>query len=61
MRHCPQNINIPQELKKVVAKYERIPPKLSIFMYDIGFLVIHDWMMCKIPDFIMGRKRKGKN
>lgn len=58
MRHCPQNINIPQELKKVVKKYERIPPSLSIWMYDVAYLVIHDWMMCKIPDFILGRDRK---
>lgn len=57
MKHCPQNINIPQELKKVVSKYEKIPPSLSIRLYEIGFLVIHDWMMCKIPDFIFGRKK----
>lgn len=61
MRHCPQNINIPQELRRVVAKYERIPPQFSIFMYNMGFLIIHDWMMCKIPDFIKGRNRKGKH
>lgn len=60
MSHCPQGINIPAQLKRVSSKYEKIPPSITIFLYQIAFLIIHDWIMCKIPDFIFRRKKPRK-
>ena len=55
--HCPQGIDIPKELRKVSRKFEKIPPSISILIFNLAYLLLHDWLMCKIPDFLFRRNK----